>query len=174
MGWSSIQGTPTRSSDAGKRGPAKAPIMPQAAAALMTLRRRWPMPRNRRRDYEVGYGKPPRHTQFEKGQSGNPRGRPSGSKNLATLVNEALNETVIVVENGRRRTIPQREAFAKQVVNRSTKADWRAAKILLDIAPDVESQSALETVESSFSAEDDKVIEQIKARLNSKKGDSDA
>ena len=132
------------------------------------------MSRNNGRDYEVGYGKPPRNTQFKKGQSGNPRGRPSGSKNLATLVNEALNETVIVVENGRRRTIPQREAFAKQVVNRSTKADWRAAKILLDIAPDVESQSALETVESSFSAEDDKVIEQIKARLNSKKGDSDA
>ena len=132
------------------------------------------MSRNRRRDYEVGYGKPPRHTQFEKGQSGNPRGRPSGSKNLATLVNEALNETVIVVENGRRRTIPQREAFAKQVVNRSTKADWRAAKILLDIAPDVESQSALETVESSFSAEDEKVIALMKARWHGKKEDSDA
>ena len=132
------------------------------------------MPRNRRRDYEVGYGKPPRHTQFEKGQSGNPRGRPSGSKNLATLVTEALNDTVIVVENGRRRNIPKREAFVKQLVNRSTKADWRAAKILLDIAPDVESQSAPETVESSFSAEDEKVIALMKARWHGKKEDSDA
>ena len=132
------------------------------------------MSRNRRRDYEVGYGKPPRHTRFEKGQSGNPRGRPSGSKNLATLVNEALNETVIVVENGRRRNIPKREAFVKQLVNRSTKADWRAAKILLDIAPDVESQSAPETVESSFSAEDEKVIALMKARWHGKKEDSDA
>ena len=46
--------------------------------------------------YEVGYGKPPRHTRFIKGQSGNPRGRPTGAKNLKTLLSEALNETVIV------------------------------------------------------------------------------
>ena len=131
------------------------------------------MSRNRRRDYEVGYGKPPRHTRFEKGQSGNPRGRPSGSKNLATLVNEALNETVIVVENGRRRTIPQREAFAKQVVNRSTKADWRAIKILLDIVREIEGRVEPETAESSFSAADEKVIAQIKARWHAKKGDFD-
>ena len=132
------------------------------------------MPRDARDDYQVGYGKPPRHTQFAKGQSGNPRGRPSGSKNLSTLVNEALNEPVIVVENGRRRTISKREAFAKQVVNRSTKADWRAAKILLDIAPDVESQTAPETAETCFSAEDEKVIEQMKARLPGRRQDSDA
>jgi len=132
------------------------------------------MSRNRRRDYEVGYGRPPRHTRFEKGQSGNPRGRPSGSKNLATLVNEALNEPVIVVENGRRRKISKREAITKQLVNKSTKADWRAIKILLDILRDIEARTEPETVESSFSAEDDKVIEQIKARLNGKKGDSDA
>jgi hypothetical protein len=53
------------------------------------------------RDYEVGYGRPPRHTRFELGRSGNPRGRPGGSKNLSTLLSEALQEPVIVVENGR-------------------------------------------------------------------------
>jgi hypothetical protein len=103
------------------------------------------MSRNNGRDYEVGYGKPPRNTQFKKGQSGNPRGRPSGSKNLATLVSEALNEPVIVVENGGRRKITKREAIIKQLVNRSTKADWRAIKILLDIVREIEGRVEPET-----------------------------
>ena len=50
------------------------------------------MPADDERDYEVGYGKPPRHTRFELGRSGNPQGRPGGSKNLLTLLNEALKE----------------------------------------------------------------------------------
>jgi hypothetical protein len=131
------------------------------------------MSRNNSRDYEVGYGKPPRNTQFKKGQSGNPRGRPSASKNLATLVSVALNEPVIVVENGGRRKITKREAIIKQLVNRSTKADWRAIKILLDIVREIEGRVEPETAESSFSAADEKVIEQIKARWHAKKGDFD-
>jgi Family of unknown function (DUF5681) len=55
------------------------------------------MPPDNEADYEVGYGKPPRHTRFKKGQSGNPRGRPNGSKNLSTLLSETLSEPVIVV-----------------------------------------------------------------------------
>ena len=50
------------------------------------------MPSDHERDYEVGYGKPPRHTRFTKGRSGNPRGRSPGAKNLKTLLSEALSE----------------------------------------------------------------------------------
>ena len=39
------------------------------------------MPPDDERDYEVGYAKPPEHTRFVKGQSGNPRGRAPGAKN---------------------------------------------------------------------------------------------
>jgi len=50
------------------------------------------MPPKTRRDYEVGYGKPPRDARFKEGQSGNPRGRPPGLKNLKTLLSEALTD----------------------------------------------------------------------------------
>src|ERR1700740_778913 len=92
-------------------------------------------------DYEVGYGKPPRGAGFKKGQSGNPRGRPPGSKNLTTLLNEALNETVTITENGRRRKITKREAVLKQLVHNTASADPRSLKILLDLMLNLEARA---------------------------------
>jgi len=123
------------------------------------------MPREKR-DYEVGYGKPPHRTRFKKGQSGNPRGRPSGSKNLSTLLSEALNEPVIVTENGRRRKISKRQAIIKQLVNQSAKGDWRAAKFLLDIVQDIERRTEPETAEDGFGWADEQVLEQLRARFS--------
>jgi len=88
-------------------------------------------------DYAVGYGKPPRHSGFQKGRSGNPRGRPKGSKNLATL----LDEKVQVTEDGKRRRVTKRELVAKQLVNKSAAADLRAIKQLTDIVEQVERRS---------------------------------
>ena len=131
------------------------------------------MPSDKKRDYEVGYGKPPRHTRFTKGRSGNPRGRAPGAKNLKTFLIDALNELVVVTENGGRRTISKGQAIIKQLVNQSAKGDWRAAKLLLDMLHDTDGGSEPETAESSFGAADEKVIEQLKARLNGKKRGSD-
>jgi len=126
------------------------------------------MPRDENGEYEVGYGKPPHHTRFKKGQSGNPRGRPKSSKNLTTLLGEALNEPVIVAENGGRRKITMREAIIKQLVKRSATADLRAIKILLDMVRDIEGQiePALET--RTFTEADEKVIKQLRARFSKK------
>jgi hypothetical protein len=115
-------------------------------------------------DYEVGYGKPPRHTRFKKGQSGNPRGRPSGSKNLSTLVIEALNELVVVAENGGRRKITKRQAIITQLVNQSAKADWRATKLVLEILQAIEARTEPAAAATSFDAADERVIEQLRAR----------
>ena len=132
------------------------------------------MPRDKRRDYEVGYGKPPRHTRFQKGQSGNSRGRPGGSKNLKTMLSEALNEPVIITENGRRRKITKREAIVREVVNRSATPDLRAVKIVFDLLRDIEGQSEPAPPETSpFTAADEEVIEQLKARLLRKKEEFD-
>jgi Family of unknown function (DUF5681) len=119
------------------------------------------------RDYQVGYGKPPHHTRFRKGQSGNPQGRPKGSQNLTTLLSEALNERVIVAENGGRRKITMRQAIIKQLVKRSATADLRAIKILLDMVRDIEGQTEPASTESrAFSEADQKVIEQLRARFS--------
>ena len=130
------------------------------------------MQRDRKRDYEIGYGKPPRHTRFKPGQSGNPRGRPSGSKNLKMLLGDALNEPVVIAENGGRRRVSKREAIVAQLVNRSATADWRAVKILLDILRDLEGQTDPASSETSaFTAADEKVIEQLRARFLKAKAD---
>ena len=77
----------------------------------------------RKRDYAVGRGKPPPHSRFKKGQSGNPRGpRP---KNLPALLVAALDEKVVVTIDGERREITKREAVATQLVNKSTGAKGR-------------------------------------------------
>jgi hypothetical protein len=124
-------------------------------------------------DYEVGYGKPPQNTRFKKGQSGNPRGRAPGDKDLKTLLIDTLNEPVVVTENGGRRTISKRQAIVKQLVNQSAKGDWRAVKLLVDMLHETEGGGEPEAAESSFGEADQKVIEQLKARLNGKKRESD-
>ena len=130
------------------------------------------MPADKQRDYAVGYGKPPRHTRFTQGQSGNPRGRARGAKNLKTLLIETLNELVVVAENGRRRTINKRHAFIKQIVNHAVKGNWRAAKLLLDTLQRIEDRTESETAEASFDAADAKVIEQLMTRLGGRRSGS--
>ena len=125
------------------------------------------MSRDKEADYEVGYGQPPRHSRFVKGQSGNPRGRPPGAKNLKSLLSEALNETVIVTENGGRRKVTKRQAIITQLVNRSATADFRAIKILLDMLREIESQTEPAPPETSaFSEADEEVLDQLRARFS--------
>ena len=59
-------------------------------------------------DYKVGPGRPPLHTRFRKGQSGNPGGR--SKKKLHALLADALNEPAFVTIDGERRKITKREA----------------------------------------------------------------
>ncbi len=99
-------------------------------------------------DYEVGYKKPPEDTRFQPGQSGNPRGRPKGTKNLKTDLMEELGEKIVVREGGRPQKVSKQRALLKSVVNRAIQGDARATAIalstmmrLLDTgegAPDVE------------------------------------
>jgi hypothetical protein len=81
---------------------------------------------------EVGYGKPPRQTQFVKGQSGNPTGRPKGSQNLATVLAKAGRQRVKITENGRTRHVTKFEATMLQLLNKAASGDLKAIAELLD------------------------------------------
>ena len=82
----------------------------------------------------VGYGRPPRHSQFAKGTSGNPKGRPKGSKNFGLVLEDELNTKIFINENGKRKSITKREAVAKQIVNKAASGDAKAIPILLNEA----------------------------------------
>ena len=127
------------------------------------------MPPDDERDYDVGYGKPPRHTRFVEGQSGNPRGRPAGAKNMKTLLNKALNELVVVTEHGGRRKVSKREAIVTQLVNRSAKADFKAIQILLGMLRDIEGDADPHPFEPTFTEADQQIIQRIRARLRGEK-----
>jgi uncharacterized protein DUF5681 len=127
------------------------------------------MPRDDGGDYAVGYGKPPQHTRFVKGQSGNPRGRPPGAKNMKTLLSKALNELVVVTEPGGRRKVSKREAIVTQLVNRSAKADYKAIQILLGMLRDIEGDTDAHSSDAAFTEADQQIIQRIRSRLRDEK-----
>jgi len=65
-------------------------------------------------DYEVGHKKPPKATQFKKGQSGNPKGRRKGSLGFKSALIKAMNEKITVSEHGKVRRYTCLEALAKR------------------------------------------------------------
>jgi hypothetical protein len=86
---------------------------------------------NKEGGYEIGYGKPPCSTRFQKGQSGNLRGRPKGAKNFTTVAEEALRELVVINENGRRKTATKMEVIIKQLVNKAAQGDHKSTQLLM-------------------------------------------
>ena len=91
-------------------------------------------------DYHVGYGKPPKESQFKKGQSGNPRGRRKGSKNSGTLLLIMLDEIILVEEGGQSKAITKRAAIYMQVVNKAVKGDIRAIRFVSERSEKLEKE----------------------------------
>ena len=126
------------------------------------------MARDKRRDYSVGFGKPPAHARFQKGASGNPKGRPKGAKNYETQFIEEVNAPIPIVENGKRLVISKFRAAAKQMVNKAASGDARAAERVLDRVQRIEAGGEVGR-QPTFSDADREVINAIYARLAAKK-----
>src|SRR5262249_7956458 len=85
-------------------------------------------------DYEVGYGKPPKHGQFQAGRSGNPSGRPKAVRNLLTDVKRTLKVPIQVKAGGRSRKISTQEGALMLLREKALKGEARALDRLLDLA----------------------------------------
>jgi hypothetical protein len=81
--------------------------------------------------YAVGYGRPPKHTQFRPGKSGNKKGRPKRQRNVRTVVKETLSQPITIREGDRTRSLTKLDAIVLTMVNGSVKGDPKAQASLL-------------------------------------------
>jgi predicted phosphohydrolase len=122
----------------------------------------------------IGYGNPPAHARFKKGTSGNLKGRPKGTRNLAIVLERTLREKVIINENGIRKTITKLEAAVKQLVNKAASGDLVAMRQLSALAGSAEIQAAASQKESSMVEADQKIMSRLLERLQKSNGRNDS
>jgi hypothetical protein len=84
-------------------------------------------------DYKVGKGRPPLHTRWKPGQSGNPKGRPKGSRPVGAILQEIIQQKVPVTEGGKTRRIPVLEVMLRRLAHDAMRSDQKAIKFLLSL-----------------------------------------
>jgi hypothetical protein len=114
-------------------------------------------------DYEVGRGKPPLHTRFKPGQSGNAKGRPKGVRNFRTDVQATLKAPVKVTREGKRRKLSTQEAALLRLREKALSGDARALDRLLGLAQAYNNEEL--TAATSLSAGDAMLLEIYKTRV---------
>jgi hypothetical protein len=118
---------------------------------------------------EVGFKRPPVQCRFAKGRSGNPKGRPKGTKNLRTDLIEVLQERITVTEGGRKVRMPTQRALVKTLIGKSLRGDPRSITTLLNtIFRAFGFADASEDVEQPLDANEQELMTVLKARLQPK------
>ena len=109
-------------------------------------------------DYKVGKGNPPKDTRFKPGQSGNLKGRPKGRRNFTTELEEVLNTTVAVVENGKSRKVSSRMATLMRLRKKALDGDGRAMDKFLELAIGHAVEQEAASSERKLSATEDDIL----------------
>jgi hypothetical protein len=114
--------------------------------------------------YVVGYGRPPKATQFAAGKSGNPKGRPKGSRTVGAILQDILSQRIAVTENGRTRRIPTLEVMFRRLVNDAVRRDAAALKLLLPLIDRYAASPETELRLGELLAEDQAILSQYLSR----------
>lgn len=86
-----------------------------------------------RSTYQVGYGRPPAASRFQPGQSGNPKGRPKGARNISSTARDALERAINVKEKGKWRKTTVRKAAFHRLAEKAAAGDVKALQCLLSL-----------------------------------------
>jgi len=119
-------------------------------------------------EYTVGYGKPPQATRFQKGKSGNPRGRGKGTQNLKTILEEELQGTVTITEGGKKAKVSKLRAMLKSLMARSMSGDIRATTVLFGLVLKVVDPDAQPLSSTDIPLDDIKIVDRF---LNRHRGE---
>ena len=120
---------------------------------------------------DVGYAKPPKSSQFAKGRSGNPRGRPKGSRNIASILDDVTMEKVRVTESGRIRTISKLEAIMRQLTAKALSGDLKAIKDVVALKQVFESVPDQPTREGPDMEKNQAIMRRLVERIRSAQSD---
>ena len=117
-------------------------------------------------DYKVGYGRPPKATQFKPGQSGNPKGRKAKPKSVQEQMRMVLSKKVEISEGGKTKRLTLQEVMLRNIANKAAKGDLRAASFVLGLL-NSEAASESDTIDQhKLSNEDLALFEQMMAELS--------
>lgn len=114
-----------------------------------------------KKEYDVGYGKPPKSGQFKPGQSGNPKGRPKGTKNLITVLEEELQAKVPIKELGKSKKVTKQEAMVKALMLKAIQGDVKAINAVVATMLKLAGPQPPEGEEQELSKTDQQILDEF-------------